>query len=279
MNENDFADRNQPADQQVKSVSQDADLRCCICAFEAYTLFCTLPTNHRVIKKPATISGDSVTLPSTLQMEKKGPCTLTTTANLQIQLWVSSDHHPPPPPPPNRLIFDLLLPLVVSFRPPGGRREIVWARLGPCCLQHSKHTGRQHAAHTCISQACLNLSRLCWFIEYCEISPRNAVCVCVRACVRACARSCVPACARASERERGGGLLFFCWEGGGCFCAQHIARRFVLRLLAADDRACTCIPATQTIGELPSRSQFSVISVITKKTAGWGKGEGRVGGE
>ena len=78
----------------------------------------------------------------------------------------------------------------------------------------------------------------------------------------------------------GGGLLFLLGRGGGegCFCAQHIARRFVLRLLAADDRACTCIPATQTIGELPSRSQFSVISVITKKTAGWGKGEGGGGG-
>ena len=128
---------------------------------------------------------------------------------------------PPPPPPPNRLIFDLLLPLVVSFRPPGGRREIVWARLGPCCLQHSKHTGRQHAAHTCISQACLNLSRLCWFIEYCEISPRNAVCVCVCACVRACVRAFVCACVRSSKRERGGGVVGWWWHwrfrgvGGG----------------------------------------------------------------
>ena len=46
-------------------------------------------------------------------------------------------------------------------------------------------------------------------------------------------------------------------------CTAH-PRRSVLRLLAADDRACTCIPATQTIGELPSYSAFSVISVITK---------------
>ena len=74
----------------------------------------------------------------------------------------------------------------------------------------------------------------------------------------------------------GGVFFFLLGRGGGggegCFCAQHIACRFVLRLLAADDRACTCIPATQTIEELPSRSQFSVISVITKKDSGMGEG-------